>query len=202
MFIRWLPGLNCTLLGLTLLLGLMGVIYWLKQPKEIICGNVRTKDCRLPKGAFELEENAYQHAGEALFVLQQTPPTMQLPDLRQLLIYYGKNGRPDAQSHHTMLHFSLNGSNKKVVSVSPKERLYLVYDRQSSPNHYNFSPNNEKTSLWIEGSVVDHEAQIQVTMENDKGELIAEPSAFAQFRLPEKEFIRYAEQTGNLDLSE
>jgi hypothetical protein len=188
---RWLSWLNCILLSFALLLGSVGFIYWLKQPVEIVCGNLRSKECRLPKGAFELDEQAYQQVGEPLLALQQAPPTMQLPDLRQQLIYYGKNGRPDAQTLHTLLHFSLNGNAKNVVSIAPGEKLYLVYDRKNSSGRYSFSPENEKTSLWIEGTPVDNEVQLQVTMENDKGELISEPQTFAQFRLPEKEFIRY-----------
>lgn len=192
---RWLSWLNCTLLGCALLFGVAGVVYWLKQPDEITCGNLRSKQCGLPKGAFELADQAYQQAGESLLALQQAPPTMQLPDLRTQLIYYGKNGRPDAQSQHTLLHFSLNGNNKSVVSIPPEEKLYLAYDRKSVPGRYNFSPNNEKTSLWIEGTLVENEVQVRVTMENDKGDYISEPEAFAQFRLAEKEFMRYGGMT-------
>ncbi len=188
---QWLSWLNCTLIGLALVFGLAGGLFWLKRPAEIACPHLTSKECGLPKGAFELTEVAYQQIGEPLLTVQQVPPAMQLPDLRQQLIYYGKNGRPDAQSDHTLLHFSLNG-NKTVVSIAPGEKLYLFYDRKSAPAHYNFSPQNEKTSLWIEGTPVDNEVQIHVTLENDKGEKIVEPEAFAQFRLTEKEFIRYA----------
>jgi hypothetical protein len=79
-----------------------------------------------------------------------------------------------------------------VVSTPPGDKLYLIYDRKSTSGRYGFSPQNEKTSLWIEGTPIDNEVQIQVILENDKGEKIIEPEAFAQFRLPEKEFIRYA----------
>jgi hypothetical protein len=188
---QWLSWLNCALVGLALLFGLAGGLYWLKRPAEIVCMQALSKTCGLPKGGFELPEVAYQQAGEPLLALQQSPPTLQLPDLRQQLIYYGKNGRPDAQSTHTLLHFSLNG-NKTVVSTPPGEKLYLFYDRKMTPGRYNFSPQNEKTSLWIEATPVDNEVQVHVTLENDKGEKIVEPEAFAQFRLPEKEFIRYA----------
>lgn len=188
---QWLSWLNCALVSLALLFGLAGGLYWLKRPAEIVCAQAPSKACGLPKGGFELAEAAYQQVGEPLLALQQSPPTLQLPDLRQQLIYYGKNGRPDAQSTHTLLHFSLNG-NKTVVSTPPGEKLYLFYDRKMTPGRYNFSPQNEKTSLWIEATPVDNEVQVQVTLENDKGEKIVEPEAFAQFRLPEKEFIRYA----------
>lgn len=189
---QWLTWLNCTLIGLALLLGLAGGVFWLKRPPEISCSNPPSKECGLPKGSFELAEQAYQQVGEPLLALQQTAPTMQLPDLRPQLIYYGKNGRPDAQITHTLLHFSLNGNNKTVVSIPPGEKLYLIYDRKMTPGRYGFSPQNEPTSLWIEGTPIDNEVQIKVTLENDKGEKILEPENLAQFRLPEKEFIRYA----------
>jgi hypothetical protein len=188
---QWITWLNFALLGSALLLGLSGGIFWLKRPSEIACANLPTKECGLPKGAFELAEQAYNQIGAPLLALEEVPPTMQLPDLRQQLIYYGKNGRPDAQTTHTLLHFSLNG-NKAVVSTPPGEKLYLVYDRKSTPGRYVFSSNNEKSSLWIVGDVVDNEVLIQVTLENDKGEKILEPEVFAQFRLNEKEFIRFA----------
>lgn len=191
MIVRWLSWLNCFLLGLALLLGLGGVVYWLKQPAEIFCGDLHSKECGLPKSAFELAEKVYQQAGESLLALQEAPPTMQLPDLRQQLIYCGKNGRPDAQSEHTLLHFAFNGNHKMVSSIAPKEKLYLVYSRKLSPGRYSFSENNEKTSLWIEATPVENEVQIQVSMENDKGERVSEPDTFAQFRLPEKEFSRF-----------
>lgn len=192
---RWLSWLNCALLGVALLFGAAGVFYWLKQPDEITCGNLSSKECGLPKGAFELTEQAYQQAGESLLALQQAPPAMQLPDLRTQLIYYGKNGRPDAQSQHTLLHFALNGNNKSIASIAPKEKLYLVYERKNVAGRYSFSPNNEKTSLWVEGIPIENEVQVRVTMENDKGEPISEPEAFVQFRLPEKEFMRYGGTT-------
>jgi hypothetical protein len=188
---QWLSWLNFTLVGLILLLGLAGGLFWLKRPAEIISTHPPSKESGLPKGAFELPEQAYQNLGGPLFTLQQAPLSMQLPDLKPQLIYYGKNGRPDAQSTHTLLHFSLNG-NKAVVSIPPEEKLYLVYDRKGTPGRYSFSPQNEKTSLWIEGRLGDNEVHIQVNLENDKGEKITEPESLIQFRLPEKEFIRYA----------
>lgn len=191
---QWITWLNCTLVGLSLILSAAGGIYWLKRPAEIACSSPILKECSLPKGSFEFPEQAYQNAGEPILALEQSPPSMQLPDLRQQLIYYGKNGRPDAQSQHTLLHFSLNG-NKTVSSIAPGEKLYLVYDRKSSPGRYNFSPGNDKSSLWVEAKPVDNDVQIHVTLENDKGEKITEPENFAEFRLNEKEFARYAGTT-------
>lgn len=194
---QWITWLNCTVVGLALLLGLAGGVFWLKRPADITCSNPISKECSLPKGAFELPDDAYHQVGEPLLVLQQAPPSMQLPDLRQQLIYYGKNGRPDAKLKHTLLHFSFNG-NKTVVSTPPNEKLYLIYEKKSSPGRYSFSKNNDKTSLWIEAAPVDNEALVQVAMENDKGEKVTEPENLAEFSLPEKEFSRYGGGTWDI----
>jgi hypothetical protein len=191
---RWLSWLNCFLLGLVILLGAGSAWLWMQRPKEIACEGPLSKRCGLPKGAFTLPAVAYHGIGEPLLALQISPPTIQLPDLRQHLIYYGKNGRPDAQSNHTLLHFSLSG-NKTVTSIPPGEKLYLVYDKQTTPHRYVFSSHNAETSLWIEGSPEENEAVVKVFMKNDKGEIITEPESHAQIRLPEKEFIRYAGTT-------
>lgn len=194
---RWLSWLNCLILAIIgLLLVGMGWI-WLNHPKEITCGNPVSKHCRLPQGAFALEEEAYASINEPLLTLQSFPPSLQVPDLRQHLLYYGKNGRPDAQVNRTYLHFSLNGQ-KAIVSIPPGERLYLIYDKKSVPSHYVFSPNNEPTSLWLEATSQDNEALVKIMMKNERDEVISEPEQWSQFKLPEKEFIRFAGNTWEL----
>jgi len=188
---RWLSWLNCALFGLALTFALAGVVYWFRLPNEIICADCLSKERGLPKSAFELADHAYEQTGDSLLALQQSPPAMQLPDIRTQLVYYGKNGRLDVASERAALHFSFNANNKAVATVLPGEKLYLVYDRKTTPPRYGFSPNNEKTSLWIEGTPVGGEVQVRVAMENDNGELVVEPELFANFRLPGKEFTRY-----------
>lgn len=191
---RWLSWLNFILIGLIACLLLATGIVWAKRPVEIACSNPISKQCRLPKSAFTLNEESYQRIGEPLLVLQNAPPTLQVPDLKPHLMYYGKNGRPDAQSTHTNLHFSFMGS-KNVVSIGPNQKLYLVYDKKSLPCHYVFSPHNAETSLWIEATPNDNEAAVKVFMKNDKGEIITEPENHSHFKVSEKEFIRYSGAT-------
>lgn len=189
---QWITWLNALLVGLALLLGGAAMIFWLSRPAEINTPSPTAKKGGLPKSAFELPQERYNQLGQGILNLQHAAPSVQLPDLRQQLIYYGKNGRPDAHTNYTLLHFSLNGGNNKaVVSTRPEQPLYLIYDRKTS--RYVFSPNNEKSSLWVEATPIDNnEVQIKVTLTNDKGEKVTEPENYAQFSLPEKEFIRYA----------
>lgn len=188
---RWLIWLSCFSLGTALLLGVAGGVYWFKQADEISCNAICSKECCLPKGAFELPEHAYEQAGEIVLTLQQAPPSLQIPDLKNQIVYYGKNGRPDAQSQYTLLHFAISANSKETASIPPDEKLYLTYDRSGGKGRYSFSPNNEATSLWIEATPANREVDIRVSMQNDKGEFISEPEAYAQFKLPEKEFVRY-----------
>lgn len=188
---QWLNWINYTLIGLAFILAGAGTVYWIKGSGEIRASQEILKESKLPKGAFELAEGDYQNLAEPILSLEQAPLDVQLPDLRQQLVFYGKNGRPDAQEKHTLLHFSFNG-NKTVSSVGPDEKLYLVYDRKGSPPRYAFSPNNEKSSLWIEAKPIENDVEVHVVLENDKGERITEPENYAEFRLSEKEFSRYA----------
>jgi hypothetical protein len=192
---RWLFWLNTFLVGLIGCL-LMGIGWiWLKQPIQIACSPTNLKQCILPNGSFTMAPEAYIKINEPLLSLQNGSPTLQLPDLRQQLIYYGKNGRPDAQTKRTFLHFSLNNQ-KTVVSIAPGERLYLTYDKKSQPSRYTFSPQNQETRLWIEGMLADsNEVLVKVCLKNNQEELVTEPENLSQFKLLEKEFIRYAGAT-------
>lgn len=192
MISQWLDFINY-LIGITIvvLLGWASWI-WLERPGQIVQGDLLSNQSRLPKGAFELSTEAYSQTEHSILALQTSPPSLQVPDLRHQLIYYGKNGRPDAQADNTTFHFSMNGS-KTVVSVAPGERLYLVYDKKAAPSRYAFSSDNQKTSIWVVADPTStNEVTLHAALENDKGELITEPKAHSQFKLPEKEFIRQA----------
>ncbi|MBA3722479.1 MAG: hypothetical protein H0W88_08770 [Parachlamydiaceae bacterium] len=191
MISQWLTWLNCFIIGTILCLLIGTGIIWIQRPDDIVCTNPVVKQSRLPKSAFALSPECYKKIGEPLLVLQSTPPSLQIPDLKQHLVYYGKNGRPDTQLTGILLHFSFAGS-KNIASIAPGEKLYLLYDKKNSSSRYTFSPDNAVTSLWIEGTPVENEVQVKVLMKNDKGDIITEPEANAQLKLPEKEFTRYA----------
>ena len=188
---QWLSWLNLSIIFLSLFFIVFGIYYWANRPDQITLIEPKTKKSGLPKGGFELEPEVYQKIGGPLLGLQEIPPSLQVPDLRQQLIYYGKNGRPDAKEETITYHFSFNSNNKVTASVRANEKLYLTYDRHSSPPRYTFSPNNEKTSLWITPTPSGSDVDVTVTLENEKGELISQPDQYAHFRLPEKDFSRY-----------
>lgn len=198
---RWVSWLNLGILLAIILLALGIGFIWIRQPAAIATVNESIQRKELPSGSFRQKSDAYLAIGAPALALQSAPPSLQLPDLRQQLIYYGKNGRPDAKSDRAGLHFSFNVPNtpntpisqKTIASVMPGERLYLIYDRKSHPARYAFSPKNQPTSLWVEAAAQEgNEVLIKVCMCNDQGDVVAEPEAHAQFKLSEKEFMRYA----------
>lgn len=143
----------------------------------------------IPNGSFTLPKQAYGLIGKNGCDLKFAPMTLQIPDLHSQLIYYGKNGRPDARLERSILHFGFV-NNANPVSVITGERLYLIYDKKRSPNQYACSPENGETPLWIEASPQGNEVLVKVNLRNENGDIIREPAAHHQFTLPEKESLR------------
>lgn len=192
MNLRLLSFLNAGVAALICIFILASGFLWITGTADIVCSDPEAKQCHLPQGAFTLSTEAYESIGEPLLALESAPPSIQIPDLRTQLIYYGKNGRPDAQAEYVLLHFGINGT-KHTASITPDEKLYFIFDKTQTPHKYIFSPNNAPTSLWMQATSNSNETSIKVTMLNERGEDISEPENFANFKLPEKEALR---QTG------
>lgn len=190
---RWLYWLNYSIVAIVLILSLSMGYIWIFHSDEIVIADPKSKQSGLPKGAFELSPEAYEQIAGSFLALESAPPTLQIPDLKSQLVYSGRNGRPDSNSQNTVLHFTLGG---KKVTVKPEEKIFLEFDKNSKPARYNFSKDNEKTSLCFECFLQDtNEILIKVTMEDEKGEKITEPEAHAQFKIPEKELVRMTGET-------
>jgi hypothetical protein len=168
----------------------MVFISLLMRPSDIPVSDKPPPKSTLPKRAFAQAKEAYEEVGPPFISLQFSPMSMQLPDLKRYLIYYGRNGRPDATQEHALLHFSFTG-NKIVSSVMPGERLYILYDRKLHPPQYIFSPANAETSLWMEATAQGNEALVKVSMKGESGEIIQQPETNAKFSVAEKEYVRF-----------
>jgi len=187
---QWLVWINYVVAGIGIFLVLMGAFFLLIRPSSIPVSDAPPPKTALPKRAFALPKENYAAIDEPLLSLQFAPMSMQLPELKRYLIYYGKNGRPDAVAEKPLLHFAFTG-NKTISSVVPGERLYVSYDRKLNPPQYVFSPGNAETSLWLEATAEGNEAHVKATMKGENGETIHEPEANANFNLPEKEYVRF-----------
>jgi hypothetical protein len=186
---KWLTFANAVIALLILVLLFFALFYFLIRPTEIPVNTTSAVKRTLPKGAFVQTEEAYDAMNHSIFSLKYSPMTMQLPDLRKYLIYYGTNDRPDAKDSRPLLHLAFTG-NKTVASAAPEEKMYVLYDRDTTPPQYIFSPGNAETPLWIQVSATDKEAAVKVQMKNDSGQIIQEPWSHAQFTIQKKEFVR------------
>ncbi|ADI39252.1 putative membrane protein [Waddlia chondrophila 2032/99] len=187
---NWMIWINRALLGLIMIFTFLAFFYLWKRPSQIPIPKLSEKKMILPEGAFAKTEEEYDRIGPPLLQLKFFPMTLQLPDLRNVIVYYGRNERPDANEGESLLHFSITGS-KDSESIPPGEPLYLVYDKDQPRIKYVFSPNNKETSLWIEAVPLDKEASVSVSMRNEYGQVIRKPEQFAQFNLKEKQMARY-----------
>ncbi len=187
---KWLVLVNYTLAAVIVLFILAASgLSFLRKP-DILVSNLPPPKTALPPRTFAFDQASYDQMGSSLLSLQFAPLSQQLPDIKRYLIYYGKNGRPDAAMEKPLLHFAFTG-NKTLASVLPGERLYILYDPSLNPAQYIFSPANHPTSLWMEATAQGNEAVVTVAMQGDQGEIIKEPETLAKFNLPEKEFMRF-----------
>lgn len=186
---QWLSWINIGIGSLTVALLLLALIITFLRPSEIAVADTAPPKRPLPNGAFTLTKQAYDAIGKTGCNLKFTPMTLQIPDLRNQLIYYGRNGRPDAQADHQVLHFSF-ANNVTPFSITVGERIYLSYERKPGGGQYCCSPWNLESPMWLEVTSSGNTANIHIFMRDEDGHMITEPEAHAQFSLQEKEAAR------------
>ncbi len=187
-----LAGVNYVIAAAFVFLLLFTGFVEYNRPEIIPLQEVKEQKTALPKSFFAQAPEAYHQIGEPLLDLQYFPPRMELPDLKQKINYYGQNHRPDAGTGNSRLHFNL--ATGETASISPKEPLYLSYDKGEGGGKYHFSPQNKETSLWIEAVPGEKEATLLVKMYDENGKIVTTPEANASFAVKEKEFARFGGQ--------
>ncbi len=125
--------------------------------------------------------------GKNVLALNKNPAALQLPDLRHHLTFFGKNDRPDNKEE--LLYVGLRGSDQ-TQKISVNQRLYLLYELSPSGGKYLFSPQNSPTSLYVELSLDGDKAHFSVSMQTPSGQLVNTPELFANFSLPESDYLR------------
>ncbi len=146
------------------------------------------KKTELPPSAFKLESSAYERIGEGPFNLVWKTPSVELPDLREELQYYGKNARPDIKEGRALFHVALK-TNNLSISAEDGVKTYLIYSKGA----YTFSPENQPTSLWLEMTPASSDAanseylNVIVTMKNEDGTLTTVPEQSHLFTLKAQE---------------
>ena len=183
--------INLGIVGVLVLISLITMGLAWNTPSDISVSEAEAKQRALPKNGFAQKKEAYDGIKETLQLTFGTPP-LQLPNLRNLLIYYGPGDRPDIPKESTILHFSLASGKGDSTSVIPGDKLFLMYDRNLAPAQYVFSPENNPTPIWVEGEPKDKEVIVKVGMLNEEGKHVSDPDGNAQFSLQEREYTRAA----------
>jgi len=187
---KWVTWINYSACGIIASLLLASLYFVAMRQRTFPLNDISTKKLSIPKGAFTRSPQEYEAISAPALTLKFSPLSVQLPDLRRYLIYYGKNGRPDAKDESPILFFTFTG-NKTPNPVPPGERSYILYDKTLNPNQYIFSPKNAPTALWITAKSHGNQATVNVGMDGGDGLVISEPASYAEFNLPEKEFVRF-----------
>lgn len=184
---KWMTWVNFAAAGIIAVLLLATVYLLAMKPKEFPLEESTVRKLNIPKGSFAKPAQYYDAIKEPVFSLKFAPLSLQLPDLRRQLNYFGRNGRPDAKDESPVLYFAF-GANKVPLPILPGQRYYLVYDK--SQKQYAFSPDNAETPLWIEVTLHGNQVAVKVRMKGDNGQVISEPASNADFALAEKEYAR------------
>lgn len=184
---QWLTWINLGIGGLAALLVIVALFVTMTRPSEITVSDPALTNRNLPPCAFAMSKQACDAIGKAALDLKFSPITLQIPDLKNHLLYFGKNGRPDAPTENPVLHFGFAANQSIVTPVPSGQRHYMLFDRTRNPHQYVFSPNNEETPLWIEATAQGNEAAVKVFMRNENGDIIKEPEANALLRIQERE---------------
>lgn len=200
---RWFPYLNAFLIVI-IVLAAACCLYMSMQ--EVPSAVVRiTPKKELPPHPFSVPNEVYQEIGEGPLALNWVTPQMQLPNLQDELLFYGRNERPDTQRAHASFHI-MTRSDDQIRSVHEGERIYLVYQGTKQKKYpadskglYSFSPYNQPTALSIKLHTQDeHTVQIEVNMLDEKGETITTPEPFHHFSLFSQEDAKTSGNGWNL----
>ncbi|MFZ0565749.1 MAG: hypothetical protein WAM28_06155 [Chlamydiales bacterium] len=189
------------------LIGFTAMFFFLLPDNEPSLSVESSPRFSLPKSPFTQSETIGSAAFEqGPLSLKWVPPKMQLPSLKEELVFYGKNNRPDVPSGTCIYHIGLKGA-IEPSSFTEREPIYLVYHRNevsslpqlplpsqdgplwgdttsSSQGRYLFSPNNQPTPLWLEiNGINEQSVEIKVSMIDEQGSMVTSPPELHKFSL-------------------
>jgi len=186
---EWFEFVSLSIAASAALLFIGGIYNAMSSPEAMEISTTPKAAATVIDSSFKLPQDSYSIIGTSTMELKRGQRRLQLPDLRRVLVYYGKNNRPDADPSKVVMHFAFIGS-KGPSAVTPGKKFYLAYDKKQAPARYTFSPDNAATSLWIEvlppASPDSKDVVVTVGMQSDQGEVLREPGIHARFPLVEK----------------
>lgn len=137
----------------------------------------------LPKSFAQTQEH-YDAIVSPFLALDSNKSAAKLPDLRNSLLYYGKNLRPDCIDDHVTLLMGFRGE-LVLTTTRPGEKTYLEYLNKNGSKRWAFSEQNRKTPFWIVVEPEHEGAAISFQIQDHKGNLVTEPRDLAAFTVKE-----------------
>lgn len=193
---KWMKWINLAL-GASVIFILMVIgLLRLTMPDGVHVSKKINVSRPLPPAQFAFSSEIYAAMAEKLLNLNFAPPKLELPDLRNVILYYGTNTRPDADQETKPLFLGINGIAERMMAKA-HEKVYLMFDRQLKPPTYTFSPDNKETPLWIEVEPEGDNIAVETKMVNENKELISVPAENRKFILKVEESPRFGNRRQN-----
>lgn len=156
---------------------LLFTAWWFSVPEELCEPVSLPKKEGLPT-SFAMKEDT--PIDQTFIRLKKLSMTLEVPDLRQLLLYCGSSQRPDSKDR-IFLQFAFR-TTMQPISIAQGEKIYLRSDAKS---RIAFSEGNSPTSLWFIAKKVGNEAIIELFLSDQNGTIITTPLQAHNFSLPE-----------------
>lgn len=176
--------INLFLICLTVFVSFFAFSAWIElQPVKL--PEAKNKELACLPYSFQQQEEQLKAIDKAFLALEKNEIRTALPDLRNTLLYFGSNVRPDVSQEASAVQMGFRG-NQSSFPVPTKTKVYLKYEPKmgNMAARWSFSENNAPTATWIEATPQENNCQIQVRMSNSEGQEIAEPPEFATITLP------------------
>lgn len=173
--------INLLLLCTVVAVGVFTFLSWINIKPATILEPAPKKPFALPH-SFEQPPAALQAIGKPFIALEKTEIKLSLPDLRNVLIYYGSTMRPDVSEAAATVQMGIRGTTMPTA-VTVGAPIYMKYESKGNIGRWSFSPENKPTSIWIEVKPEETICQIAVFMTDSEGNKIGEPADFATFSL-------------------
>lgn len=145
--------------------------------------------------SFEATPTALEAVGPPFVGLEKQALKIALPDLRNTLMYYGSNIRPDVSERASVVQVGVRGVTFPTP-VSANVPVYLKYEGRMSSVKWSFSEKNSPTSTWLEIKPKENGADVKVFMQDCENQPITEPVEFASFSLTQMH-MPFNAQAGN-----
>lgn len=189
---------NLLLLGTLVCIGFFTFLSWINLTAASLPEPPPKQKFTLPL-SFKPPQQALDAVGHPFITLAKNDIKLQLPDLRNTLIYFGSTVRPDVSESAIIVQMGMRGNNtpQPVQVGSP---IYLKYESKGNAGKWSFSPDNRPTSIWIEIKPQEGSCEVHTFMTDSEGNNIVDPRDFATFTLTQVHMPYTAQGTNAFEI--